>query len=74
MKTTRRLLMRFLTTENKTVSISVDNPREDVTEQEIKDVMDLIISENLFAPNGYELSSLVDAKIVVTNTNEYDLA
>ena len=74
MEVTKRLVMVFKSTADKQVSISIDNPREDVTEQEIKDVMDLILSSNIFLPNGEELVSLVEAKIVVTNTTEYELA
>ena len=74
MKTTKRLLMRFKTTADKICSIAVDNPREDITEFEIKAAMTLILSRNVFLPNGDELALLVDAKIVTTNTNEYELA
>ena len=74
METTKRLVMVFKTTGNKQVSISVDKPREDVTEEEIKTVMTLILSSNIFLPNNEELASLVEAKIVVTNTTEYELA
>ena len=74
MKTTKRLLMRFKTSADKVCSIAVDNPREDITEFEIKAAMTLILSRNVFLPNGDELALLVDAKIVTTNTNEYELA
>ena len=74
MKVTKKLLMVFKTTGDKQVSISVDNPRTNVTEQEIKATMNLILSSNVFAPNGEELASLVEARIVTTNTNEYELA
>ena len=74
MKVTKKLLMVFKTTGDKQVSISVDNPRANVTEQEIKATMNLILSSNVFAPNGEELASLVEARIVTTNTNEYELA
>ena len=74
MKTTKRLLMRFKTTGQKICSIAVDNPREDLTEFEIKAGMTMILASNVFLPNGEELHLLVDAKIVTTNTNEYELA
>lgn len=74
MKVTKKLLMVFKTTGDKQVSISVDNPRTNITEQEIKTTMTLVLSSNVFAPNGEELASLVEAKIVTTNTNEYALA
>ncbi|MCI9061467.1 MULTISPECIES: DUF2922 domain-containing protein [Romboutsia] len=73
MEQTKRLLMTFKTTDNKKVSLSVDNPREDITESEIKDAMDLVVSKNIFAPNGADIISAVEAKVVVTDTTAYDL-
>ena len=62
-----KLLMSFMTSSGRKVSLFVTDPREDVTETEIKEVMDLIIEKNIFAPNGE------DAKIVQTETTEFDL-
>ena len=73
METKKKLLMYFKTTGDKNVSISVDNPREDLTETEVKATMTLILSSNIFLPNGEELASLVEAKIVETDTTSYDL-
>ena len=69
----KRLVMTFKTTDDKKVSLSVDNPREDITESEIKDAMDLVVSKNIFAPNGADIVSAVEAKVVVTDTTAYDL-
>ena len=65
--------MTFKTNDDKNVSLSVDNPREDITESEIKDAMDLVVSKNIFAPNGADIVSAVEAKVVVTDTTSYDL-
>ena len=73
MEETKRLVMTFKTTDDKKVSLSVDNPREDITESEIKDAMDLVVSKNIFAPNGADIVSAVEAKVVVTDTTAYDL-
>ena len=73
MEQTKRLLMTFKTTDDKKVSLSVDNPREDITESEIKDAMDLVVSKNIFAPNGADIVSAVEAKVVITDTTAYDL-
>ena len=69
----KKLIMTFKTTDDKKVSLSVDNPREDITESEIKDAMDLVVSKNIFAPNGADIVSAVEAKVVVTDTTAYDL-
>ena len=73
MEQTKRLVMTFKTTDDKKVSLSVDNPRLDIRESEIKDAMDLVVSKNIFAPNGADIVSAVEAKVVVTDTTAYDL-
>ena len=73
MELTKKLVMTFTNQESKKVSIAIDDPREDITEAEIKATMELILAKNIFAPNGYDLVSIVDAKIVVTDTTEFDL-
>lgn len=73
MKIKKRLLMTFKNEADKNVSIGVDDPRTDITEAEIKTVMELILSKNIFAPSGNSLVSLVDAKVVETGTTEFDL-
>ena len=73
MEIKKKLLMTFKTTDDKKVSLSVDDPREDVTEAVIKAAMDLVVSKNIFAPGGADIASAVEAKIVVTDTTPYDL-
>lgn len=73
MEQTKRLIMTFKTTDDKKISLSVDDPREDVTEAEIKSAMDLVVAKNIFAPNGADIVSAVEAKVVVTDTTSYDL-
>ena len=73
MELNKKLVMTFKTTDDKKVSISVDNPREDLSEEEIKTAMELIKDKNIFAPGGSDLASLVSAKVVQTDTTNYDL-
>lgn len=74
METKTKLIMTFKADDDKKISISVDNPRADLTEEEIRGAMELIIAKDIFAPNGASLISLVEAKVVQTDTTEYDLA
>ena len=74
MKTTKRLVMVFKTDSDTNVSISVDNPKDNLQESAIKSAMELIIAKDVFAPKEEKLVALVEARIVVTNTNEYELA
>ena len=73
MKFTKKLLMTFKTDGDRKVSLVVDDPREDISELEIKSAMDLVIAKNIFAPNGDDIVQAVDAKVVVTDTTPYDL-
>ena len=62
-----------LNRNDKKLSLTVDNPREDLTEEEVKTAMELIKEKNIFAPGGADLASLVSAKVVETDTTNYDL-
>ncbi len=69
-----RLLMTFATTMGRKVSLYISDPRTDLTESEIKAAMDVIIEKNIFAPRPDEfLSAPLEAKVVQTETTEYDL-
>lgn len=73
MDTKTKLLMSFKTDADDRVSLSVNDPRTDLTEAEIKTAMELIVEKNVFAPKGATIVSLVEAKVVQTDTTEYDL-
>ena len=68
-----KLLLTFATFLGKKVSLSISDPREDLTELDIKSAMDLILDKNIFAPNGDDLVTAIEAKVVQTETTEYDL-
>ena len=73
-KVTKKLVMTFKTDYDRNVSLSVDNPKSSLNENTIKTAMQTIVDEDIFAPAGEQLVSLVEAKIVVTNTDEYEIA
>ncbi|MCC0640922.1 MULTISPECIES: DUF2922 domain-containing protein [unclassified Clostridioides] len=73
MEIKKKLVMSFKNTKDKQVSFSIENPKEDLTEENIKSAMDLIVSKNVFSVGGFDLASAVEAKIVETNTTPYDL-
>ena len=68
-----KLVMTFLNTLGKKVRLFVTDPREDLKEEEIKSAMDVIIEKNIFEPNGVDIVASVDARIVQTETTEFDL-
>ncbi|MGL5328379.1 MAG: DUF2922 domain-containing protein [Peptostreptococcaceae bacterium] len=73
METATSLVMTFIDEFNKKVSLSVQDPRENITEAEIKAAMELVVSKNIFAPSGLDLVSALEAKVVVTETTPFDL-
>ena len=68
-----KLLMTFSTEGGKKVSLFITDPKEDLTEAQIKAAMDLIVDKNIFAPNGEDLKTPLEAKVVQTETTDYDL-
>lgn len=74
-KIIKRLVMTFATQNSqKKISLSLDNPKVDVTETQIKTAMEAVVTNDIFDINGEKIESKVEAKIVVTNTDQYDLA
>ena len=73
MEQTKKRMMTFKTSADKNISLSIDNPRDDINETEIKTAMDLVVSKNIFAPNGEDIVEAVKAKVVITDTTPYDL-
>ena len=69
----KRLLMTFKNTLGNSFTITVDDPREDLEEQEIIDAMNLIKDKNIVQPKGYDIATCVSAKVVDSTTTEYDL-
>ncbi len=69
----KKLLMTFKNTMGNSFSITVDDPREDLEEEEIIAAMDLIKDKNIFLPKGYDIAQCISAKVVDSTTTEYDL-
>ena len=70
---TRKLIMTFKTILGRNVSLTVDEPREDIEEAEIIAAMNEILAADVFRPYASELKELVSAKIVVTDQDKFDL-
>jgi len=65
-----RLRMSFINALNRTTSMSVDDPREDLTPAEVQAVMDDVIAKNIFNSSGGDLVSVKSAEVVTTTVNE----
>lgn len=56
--------MVFRNQEGRNVTISLDNPREDLTAAEIESAMDLVIERNVFTSAGGDLGTKQDIKLI----------
>ncbi|MDR3600811.1 MAG: DUF2922 domain-containing protein [Desulfosporosinus sp.] len=73
--TSRKVLrMTFNTATGSAVSITLPDPKADLTSAQIEAVMDQIIAKDIFLTSGGALVSKRDVKIVGTTTDDlYDL-
>ncbi|WIV12060.1 DUF2922 domain-containing protein [Proteiniborus sp. MB09-C3] len=66
----KRLEMVFKNQKDKTSKLSLDNPKEDVAEADIKTAMENIVAANIFETADGDLVSVVSARIVSTDVEE----
>lgn len=66
----KKLIMHFTDDTNKDVSLTVDDVKEDLTEEEVSKVMDLIIKKNIFN-TSVQMIKKSKADIVETQVNEF---
>lgn len=65
-----KLEMEFKNAEGKKFALTIDEPREDITGEEIRTAMDNIIAKNIFYTTGGEIVAPVGAKIITTTVEE----
>jgi hypothetical protein len=61
--TDQTLRIRFRNQAGRIVSISFDNPRDDLTAAEVEAAMDLLIARNTFTSTGGDLVAKYDATV-----------
>jgi len=69
MAVAQTLQMSFLTQAGTRATISLDNPKDTLTQAEVTAAMDQIIAKNIFNTAGGDLVSKYSAQIVDTTTN-----
>ena len=60
----KNLEMFFMNAAGKTSRISVADPKEDLTQEQVQTAMDTIVSNNVFDTPGGDLIRAVSARIV----------
>ena len=64
----KRLVMTFANAAGTKVSITLNDPREDLTANEVETAMDGIITANIFTTTGGNLATKDSAKVIETET------
>lgn len=66
----KTLQLTFNDAENRPFNITLDEPRENVTKEEIERVMDQIIQDQVFMPRGFPLVSKKTARMIDRRVEE----
>ena len=66
----KKLEMEFLSAINKKYIISIDEPKFDITQEEVRTAMESIISDNVFEVSMADLAEVVEARIVTTTVEK----
>ncbi|MGM9954618.1 MAG: DUF2922 domain-containing protein [Peribacillus sp.] len=69
----KALEMIFVTEEGKSSTISVDNPKEPVDVNQVKQVMQQIIAQNVFITSSGDLVSIKGARVVERNVEDVEV-
>lgn len=62
----KRLLMSFITAQGGQSSLTLDAPKDGLTETEVRTVMEAIITKNIFNTSNGDLTGVKAAEIVTT--------
>lgn len=65
-----KLEMDFLDEANKTVRVTLDDPKEDITPEEIETAMESIINLGTLSSKEGDIVGVGKARIVTTNVDE----
>jgi hypothetical protein len=69
----KQLDLQFYNAENKTVTISLDDPVEPVDAAAVSAAMDTVLAENAFTSSGGDYVSKKGARIVERNVTDIDI-
>jgi hypothetical protein len=72
-KMAKTIELHFNSSLGKVVKLSVDSPIEPIDPVKVKEVMELIIAQNIFAGNTGTFVSAKEARLVEHNVNEYEI-
>ena len=73
METAVKLVMTFERADGEKVNLTINDPKDGISQDDIQSAMELIVEKNRFAPNDMDLVAPLSAKVVQTETTEYEL-
>ncbi|MDE3839244.1 DUF2922 domain-containing protein [Bacillus methanolicus] len=68
------LELEFITDTGKNARLSIDNPKEPVDANTVKQSMAQIIASNVFVSSNGSLSAIKGAKVIERNVTEYEIS
>ncbi|MFA7533435.1 MAG: DUF2922 domain-containing protein [Tissierellaceae bacterium] len=68
-----KLELVFLNEVGKKFVVAMDNPREDLTSEELGEAMDEIIENNVFLSSLFDLVEPIEARVVTTNIDVFEV-
>lgn len=69
-----QVVITFKLESGKTWNFNVANPKEDVSEDEIRELAEHILTHKMFEPGMDPIVSVVRAKVTASETDKFDLA
>ncbi|RKQ14453.1 DUF2922 domain-containing protein [Lysinibacillus endophyticus] len=70
---TQVLELKFDTDNGKQVTLSINNPKSNLTPAEIATAMTTVINQNVFHKDGHALTAINQARMVARTITEFDL-
>lgn len=67
---TKTLQLIFGNAAGRQVTLSIADPRDNLTEAEVRAVMELILARNIFTSSGGDLTAIAGARIVTRDVTE----
>jgi hypothetical protein len=68
---TQTLRLTWRNASGQTYRMSINNPRDNITQEEIEAFMDLVINKNIIQSTGGDLVAKYDAHLIDTTDQDY---
>ncbi|WP_195269373.1 DUF2922 domain-containing protein [Eubacterium sp. 1001713B170207_170306_E7] len=69
-KTSKELIVTYERADGKNFNLTIPDLREDITDAEINTGVKAILTQDIFAPEGFGLSAVAGARKVETKTTD----